>query len=159
MDDEKSTAHPDFAINKSFEISGGSQYPESRAELGGENSVEYGNEVPMNGESNVAKEIEQVGPELTEKSDDPKAKGQIKDDKKDRKEAKIEAKKEDDPISENVLILIFRFVWEFQKTKQEVKNKVTCENIKPQNLVSLRSFPKIFRNVYVGFRLRKVIYE
>ena len=96
MDDEKSTAHPDFAINKSFEISGGSQYPESRAELGGENSVEYGNEVPMNGESNVAKEIEQVGPELTEKSDDPKAKGQIKDDKKDRKEAKKEAKKEEE---------------------------------------------------------------
>ena len=37
------------------------------------------------------------------------------------------------------------------------KNSVACENIKPEVLNSPKSFLKIFRNVYVGFCIRKII--
>ena len=62
-----------------------------------------------------------------------------------------------DLILENVFVLVFRFVWKLQKTKPEIKGGVVRENFRQEVLVSLESFLKIFRNVYVGFSIRKII--
>ena len=59
--------------------------------------------------------------------------------------------KRDDPVSANILILIFRLVWKFQKTKPEVENKVPCDNIRPEVLATLKSFPKKFRTFTLDF--------
>ena len=63
------------------------------------------------------------------------------------------------PILESVFVLAFRFVWKFQKTKPEIKGDVARENPRPEVLVSLETFSKIFRNAYVGFYIRKIIYN
>ena len=47
-----------------------------------------------------------------------------------------------DPIFGNVLLLVFRSVWRFQKTKSEVEIKLACENIRPENLANIKSFLK-----------------
>ena len=57
-----------------------------------------------------------------------------------------------EPILENVSVLTIRLVWKFQKMKPEMESSFSHENIKPDVLVSLKSFLKIFRNAYVGFR-------
>ena len=48
-----------------------------------------------------------------------------------------------DPILEKVSVLVFRLAWKFQKTKPEVDNNVTCENIKPEVLVNSAIISKI----------------
>ena len=61
------------------------------------------------------------------------------------------AEKKNDPILENVLILVFRLVWKNQEMNPEVRSSVARENIRPEVLASPKSFLKIFRDTYVGF--------
>ena len=61
------------------------------------------------------------------------------------------SRKENDPVLENVLVLVFRLVWKNRKMKAEIRNSVARENINPEVLVSRKSFLKIFRGVYVVF--------
>ena len=58
--------------------------------------------------------------------------------------------KENDPNLQNVSVLVFRLVWKIQKTKPKIRNSVARENIRPEVLVSLQLFLKIFRNAFVG---------
>ena len=67
--------------------------------------------------------------------------------------------KNNDPILENVSVLVFRLVWKIQKTKPEIRNSVARENIRPEVLVSLKLILKIFRNAFVGFCNWKIIYK
>ena len=61
------------------------------------------------------------------------------------------AEKKNDPILENVLILVFRLVWKNQEMKPEVRNNVAREKIRPEVLASPKSFLEISLNAYVGF--------
>ena len=54
--------------------------------------------------------------------------------------------KENDPILENVSVLVFRLVWKIQKTKPEIRNSVARENVRPEVLISVKLFMKLFRN-------------
>ena len=56
-------------------------------------------------------------------------------------------------------VLVFRFVWKFQKTKPEIKGDVARENFRPEVLFSLESFLKKIRNAYVGLYIREIIYN
>ena len=56
-----------------------------------------------------------------------------------------------DPFLENVSDLVFRLVWNIQKMKPEIRKSVARENVRPEVLVSLKPFLKLFRNTYVGF--------
>ena len=51
------------------------------------------------------------------------------------------------PFLENVFVLVFIFVWKLQKTKLDLKGGVALENFRPEVLVSLESFLKIFRKL------------
>ena len=53
-------------------------------------------------------------------------------------------KERNDPNLENVSVLIFRLVWKIQRTKPEIGNDVTRENIKLEVLVSSEI---IFKNI------------
>ena len=54
--------------------------------------------------------------------------------------------KRNDPILENVSVLVFKLVWKIQKMKPEIGNSVARENIRQEVLISPKSFLKIFRN-------------
>ena len=66
---------------------------------------------------------------------------------------------ENNPVLENVRVLVFRLVRKIQKTKPEIGTSVARENVRPEVLISLKSFLKIFRNAYVGFCDWKLIYK
>ena len=63
-------------------------------------------------------------------------------------------KRKKDPNVGYVLVLLFRLVWRFQKTKPEVEKIVACENIEPEILFC----PKItFECFTLRIRLLKIL--
>ena len=66
-------------------------------------------------------------------------------------------KKEVITFWKKVSVLVFRLAWKFQKTKPKIEKNVTCENLKPEVLVSSAIISKILPNTYVGLYVRKNI--
>ena len=60
------------------------------------------------------------------------------------------------PFLEIVLILIFRLVWRFQKTKPEVEKMIAGENIRPEVLAKIKSFLKYSVTLTLDFVYRKL---
>ena len=58
-------------------------------------------------------------------------------------------KKELIPFQKNVLVLVFRLIWKFQKTKPETANSFVCENIRPEVSFCEEIISDVSRSAYV----------